>query len=108
MHRQVGDLELDDRGLARRGVLVRHLVMPGEAEETCAIMRFLAKELSRDTYVNIMSQYHPAARVTARPDKYEEINRCVTAREMAAAYDAARREGLHRFDVRRPAGLISP
>ena len=66
MHRQVGDLVLDENGLAVRGLLVRHLVMPDGLEETRQIMGFLA-ELSRDTYVNIMAQYRPAGRVDGRP-----------------------------------------
>ena len=59
MHRQVGDLVLDDEGLAVKGLLVRHLVMPGCLEETREILRFLAQEISVDTYVNVMDQYRP-------------------------------------------------
>src|SRR5262249_31761647 len=64
MHRQVGPLKLDERGLAKRGVLVRHLVMPGEIAGTESIMQFLASEISPDTYVNVMDQYYPAGRVS--------------------------------------------
>jgi len=67
MHRQVGVLKTDRRGLARRGVLVRHLVMPGGAADTAAIMGWLARELSPDTYVNLMAQYRPAHRVPGNP-----------------------------------------
>ena len=98
MHRQVGDLQVDENGLAVRGVLVRHLVMPQGEADTTAIMRFLAAELSPDTYVNIMGQYHPAGKVST--EKYPELHRTITRREMAAAYAAARDAGLHRFDTR--------
>ena len=96
MHRQVGDLILDEHGIAKRGVLVRHLVMPGGASETREIMRFLAEEISRDTYVNIMDQYHPAGKVSHT--SYGEINRRVRVEEVADAYRFAREAGLHRFD----------
>ncbi len=95
MHRQVGDLQLNAQGLAYRGVLVRHLVMPDGEEDTRQIMRFLAAELSRDTYVNIMGQYRPAGKVDG--NKYPELNRRVTAGEMQAARQAAKEAGLHRF-----------
>jgi putative pyruvate formate lyase activating enzyme len=100
MHRQVGPLKTDENGLAKRGLLVRHLVMPGQLEETTAIMRFLATELSPDTYVNIMSQYYPAGKVTGK--KYSEINRRLTPFECRQAKEVARRNGLWRFDERRP------
>jgi putative pyruvate formate lyase activating enzyme len=57
MYRQVGDLVFDENGLAKRGLLVRHLVMPNHVEEGKAIMKFLATEISKDTYVNVMEQY---------------------------------------------------
>ena len=97
MHRQVGALQVDDEGMARRGVLVRHLVMPGLREDAAQIMQFLA-ELSPNTYVNVMAQYHPEGKV--RVDKYAEINRRVRGREVEAAYEAAREAGLWRFDER--------
>jgi putative pyruvate formate lyase activating enzyme len=100
MHRQVGLLKLDENGLAKRGVLVRHLVMPGDVAGTAPIMRFLAEELSPDTYVNIMAQYHPAGKV--RDGKYAEIGRRPAGKEMDQAYAAARAAGLWRFDERRP------
>jgi len=99
MHRQVGELTLDEVGLAKRGLLVRHLVMPGGLEETRAIMHFLAKEISKDTYVNIMAQYYPAGRVN--DENFSEINRHITDNELAQAYALAREMGLHRFDRRR-------
>jgi putative pyruvate formate lyase activating enzyme len=95
MHRQVGELKLDENGLAKRGLLVRHLVMPGDAAGTREVMRFLAGELSPHTYVNIMAQYRPAGRV---PASFPEINRRITADEYRRAFDAAADAGLHRFD----------
>jgi len=99
MHQQVGVLKVDEAGLALRGVLVRHLVMPGLLDDTCHIMRFLAEELSPDTYVNIMDQYYPAWKARTEA-KYAEINRRVFPREMALAYEYARQAGLWRFDTR--------
>jgi putative pyruvate formate lyase activating enzyme len=105
MHRQVGPLVLDDRGLAVRGVLVRHLVMPGQTDEAAAIFQWLSHELSPDTYVNIMGQYRPEYQVgeLARDGtpKYGDIDRRTSSDEMMAAYEAARAAGLHRFDERR-------
>lgn len=98
MHRQVGSLKFDEDGLAKRGVLVRHLVMPGYPEETRAIMKFLANEISPDTYVNVMSQYYPAGKVSS--EKYPEINRHVTEREFHDARRMAQEAGLTRFDKR--------
>jgi putative pyruvate formate lyase activating enzyme len=104
MHRQVGPLRFGEDGIARRGVLVRHLVMPGLADETRAIFRWLAGEVSPDTYINIMGQYRPSFQVAqadrrGRP-KYEDINRRPTVSEMDGAYEAALRAGLWRFDER--------
>ncbi|MCH8095023.1 MAG: radical SAM protein [Chloroflexi bacterium] len=98
MHRQVGPLKFDERGLARRGVLVRHLVMPGEIAGTAEIMSFLAREVSCDTYVNIMQQYYPAGRVNS--EKFEEIDRGVDGSEFKTAMDQAQEAGLWRFDER--------
>jgi putative pyruvate formate lyase activating enzyme len=99
MHRQVGVLKMDERGLARRGVLVRHLVMPGGVAGTREIMEFLAREVSPHTYVNVMAQYYPAGRVSA--EKFAEINRRINHAEHARAMAAALEAGLHRFDERR-------
>jgi putative pyruvate formate lyase activating enzyme len=99
MHRQVGELRLDEDGLAKRGVIVRHLVMPGGIAGTAAIMKFLAEEVSKDTYVNIMAQYYPAGKVG--DEKYEEINRHITSAEYVEAVQAAKAAGLWRFDARR-------
>jgi putative pyruvate formate lyase activating enzyme len=101
MHRQVGDLTFDDNGLARRGLLVRHLVMPNRLAGTRQIMRFLAREISPNTYVNIMAQYRPEGRA----DRYDSINRRITPDEYEEAVQIAREEGLWRFDERRPPKL---
>lgn len=100
MHRQVGPLKLDEKGLARRGLLVRHLIMPGLAAEGAHIMRFLAEELSPDTYVNVMTQYRPAGKVSTQ--KYDEINRAPGGEDYRTVLSAARNAGLWRFDERRP------
>ncbi len=100
MHRQVGELKFDKNGLARRGVLVRYLVMPENTDNTRSIFKFLREELSPDTYINIMDQYRPAGKVT--DSRYSEINRRTTSDEMAEAYEIAREEGLYRFDQRDP------
>jgi putative pyruvate formate lyase activating enzyme len=100
MYAQVGPLEIDDQGLARRGVLIRHLVMPGGLDETRAILEWIATELGRDAYVNLMDQYYPAGRVNA--DRYPEINRRLTSWEFAEARRMAADLGLRRLDERRP------
>jgi putative pyruvate formate lyase activating enzyme len=99
MHRQVGPLKVDEKGIAKRGVLLRHLVMPGDAAGTAKIMQWLAEKCSPDTYVNVMGQYYPSGKVNR--NKYSEINRRVRAHEMEAAYKAAKAVGLWRFDERR-------
>jgi putative pyruvate formate lyase activating enzyme len=106
MHRQVGPLRFGPDGVARRGVLVRHLVMPGQTEEAAAIFEWLAREVSPDTYVNIMTQYRPE-HLVGKPDaggkvRYGSINRRPSWEEIEAAYAAARRAGLWRFDERHP------
>jgi putative pyruvate formate lyase activating enzyme len=104
MHRQVGPLRFAPNGLARRGVLVRHLVMPGQLAEATAIFRWLAGDISPDTYVNIMGQYGPAYEVgtIARNGRkrYDQIARRPGHDEIQAACDAARDAGLWRFDER--------
>ncbi|MCI0455259.1 MAG: radical SAM protein [Candidatus Dadabacteria bacterium] len=100
MHRQVGPLRFDQEGLALRGVLVRHLVMPNQVAGTREIFRFLAGEISRDTYINIMDQYRPEGRVLKVPQKYENIGRRTIRAEYEEALKIAYEEGLYRFDVR--------
>ncbi len=98
MHRQVGPLRFTPNGMARRGLLVRHLVMPGQLDEADAIFQWLARELSPDTYVNIMGQYRPEHEV-GRVPKYNAINRTPSAGEIRAARKLAVRAGLWRFDA---------
>jgi len=99
MRRQVGDLVIDENGLAKRGVLLRHLVMPECESDARSIMRYLAREVSPHTYVNVMSQYRPAGKVSA--EKYPEINRRIFSEEVRRVYEIAKEEGLYRFDERK-------
>jgi len=92
MHRQVGDLELDERGVATRGMLIRHLVLPNGLAGTQEIMHFISRELSTDSYVNVMAQYHPVYKAY----DHELINRSITRTEYLEAFDMAAGEGLHR------------
>jgi len=100
MHAQVGPLVVDEDGLARRGLLIRHLVMPGCLDETRAILEWIATTLGSDTYVNLMDQYHPAGKVGE--SAYPEINRTLTSAEFREAWRIASELGLQRLDVRRP------
>ena len=93
MYRQVGDLEIDDGGVARRGLLVRHLVLPGGLAGTESVMRFLFNEVSSETYVNLMEQYRPCHRAA----EVRALCRPTTAQEYADAMSLAREAGLHRF-----------
>lgn len=93
MHQQVGDLEIVG-GIARRGLLIRHLVMPSGLAGTREIMEFIAKEISLNTYVNIMAQYRPSGEA----DKFPKINRAITHKEYREARNIASSFGLHRFD----------
>jgi putative pyruvate formate lyase activating enzyme len=101
MHRQVGDLDLDEKGVARRGLLVRHLVMPNDLAGTAQIARFLAQEISTDTYINVMGQYRPCHKAHQYPD----LNRMPTRQELQDARQAVLDAGLHRLDER-PSRLI--
>ncbi len=96
MHRQVGDLQLDENGIAERGLLVRHLVMPGGIAGTAQVADFIAREISEHTYVNIMDQYHPCGDAC----RDETIHRRLTAREFRQATEAAKEAGLKRLDPR--------
>jgi putative pyruvate formate lyase activating enzyme len=96
MHRQVGDLVLDDRGIALRGLLVRHMVMPGNIAGTDRVLAFLAGDISPDTYLNLMAQYYPCYRADENPP----LDRPITSEEFAYALDLARRHGLWRLDGR--------
>ena len=103
MHDQVGDLIVDEDSLALRGVILRHLVMPGGVAGTREIMEWVARELGLNTYVNVMAQYYPAGKVSAR--EYVQINRHVSTDEFARARAAAHAAGLWRLDARHSANL---
>jgi putative pyruvate formate lyase activating enzyme len=98
MHRQVGDLVLDEQGIALRGLLVRHLVLPEGLAGTAGIARFLGEEVSRDTYINVMDQYRPCYKAAKMPP----LGRPITRTEYEQALQQAREAGLHRFDKREP------
>jgi putative pyruvate formate lyase activating enzyme len=106
MHRQVGPLKFGPDGVARRGVLVRHLVMPGLLDESAAIFNWLAEAIAPETFINIMAQYRPEYRVgtpgpgTQGRPRYAEINRRPGRDELGEAYALARHAGLWRFDER--------
>ena len=110
MNRQVGPLRFGDDGLARRGLLVRHLVMPGMLEETREILRFVVAELGTGTYVDLMAQYHPAGLVGRNQrDGYHEIDRQLARDEYELAAQFAAELGLARLDRRsRASGLHLP
>ncbi|MCK4839074.1 MAG: radical SAM protein, partial [Desulfobulbaceae bacterium] len=96
MHRQVGDLVVDKKGVARRGLVVRHLVMPGGLAETRSILKFLADKVSPDTYVNVMDQYRPCGRA----QEFPPIDHPLDQGEYEVALDYARQAGLQRLDQR--------
>jgi putative pyruvate formate lyase activating enzyme len=96
MHGQVGDLVLDRRGVAQRGLLIRHLVLPNELAGTAAIVRFLAQEISPDTYLNLMDQYRPCHKA----GKYPELTRRITPKEYRQAIELTQEAGLNRLDKR--------
>jgi putative pyruvate formate lyase activating enzyme len=96
MHRQVGDLVIDDQGLALKGLLVRHLVMPDNIAGSEKVFEFLVKEISAHTYVNVMDQYRPCGEA----HKDEHINRLLSSQEFRDATDMAMNAGLRRLDPR--------
>jgi len=98
MHRQVGNLALDERGVALRGLLVRHLVLPDGLAGTAAIVQFLAQEVSPRTYLNVMDQYRPCHQANL----YPELARRITTKEYHQALDLAQQAGLTRLDRRQP------
>jgi putative pyruvate formate lyase activating enzyme len=92
MHRQVGDLRINSSGIAERGLLIRHLVMPGGAASSEEVLKFIAEEVSVHTYVNIMDQYRPEYRAFDLP----EIGRRITHKEYLEAIQLAKRFRLYR------------
>jgi putative pyruvate formate lyase activating enzyme len=102
MHRQVGDLLLDERGIALKGLLVRHLVLPHGLAGTREVMHFLAQEISENTYVNIMDQFYPCGKISHN----SPLNRRITQGEYSEAVEAAKKEGITRLDKREKLRLI--
>lgn len=94
MHRQVGDLVLDERGIAQRGLLVRHLVLPENLSHTDRVLGFLATEISTNSYLNLMDQYRPCYRA----EVYPPLDRQITQKEYREALKWAKRYGLERLD----------
>jgi putative pyruvate formate lyase activating enzyme len=94
MHRQVGDLVIDEDGVAQRGLLIRHLVLPGGLAGTEQVMAFIAREMSTNSYVNIMAQYRPEFRAAEFP----EMDRGITNEEYRQAVEIAKRYGITRLD----------
>jgi len=92
MHHQVGDLVTDEEGIAVRGLLVRHLVLPGGLASTAEVVRFLSEEISKGTYLNVMAQYHPEYNACS----YPELDRRITPREYSEAVRLAAAAGLSR------------
>lgn len=93
MHRQVGDLKTDDSGIAVKGLLVRHLVLPNDLAGTEKVMEFLATEISTETFVNIMDQYRPLYKAK----QYPELSRPANRAEFQRAVEIARKHGIHRI-----------
>ena len=94
MHRQVGELEIDDSGVAQRGLLVRHLVLPHGLAGIKEIASFLSREISASTYLNIMAQYHPCYQAFNRPQLARSLNQA----EFAEAINLAHQQGLYRLE----------
>lgn len=102
MFRQAGDLQIDEDGIALRGILVRHLVLPEGLAGTKDTMRFLAREISQNTYVNIMDQYHPCGNIPHD----SPLRRRVTSEEYNQAITSAKKEGITRLDKREKLRLV--
>ena len=103
MHRQTGDLEVDEEGIAQRGLLIRHLVLPHGLAGTEHIMNFISNEVSRDTYVNIMNQYHPCYKASQIPS----LNRRISSTEFCEALSLAQEAGIKRMDKINPVRILS-
>jgi len=97
MHRQVGDLVTDQQGVALRGLLIRHLVLPDRLAGTREAMRFLSREISSNTYVNIMDQYRPCGQAFQHPP----LHRRTSIKEFEEAITLAQEEGILRLDRRK-------
>ena len=99
MHRQTGDLEINEEGVAQRGLLVRHLILPHGLAGTEGILTFLSKEISPNTYVNVMAQYHPCYKALGIPG----LGRRISSAEFQQALSLAHEAGLSRLDEVHPA-----
>ncbi len=102
MHRQVGDLVMDESGIARRGLLIRHLVLPHGLADTGEIMQFIAQEISLDSYVNIMAQYRPCGRAS----EVKELADFPSRKDYEAALDMAKEQGITRLDKQKRVFMI--
>jgi putative pyruvate formate lyase activating enzyme len=105
MHRQVGGLQIDEQGLAKRGILVRHLVLPGGLAGTAEIAKFLVEDISPHTYINVMAQYHPAYKAWDSATETHPLNRRTTHEEYRTTVQQVLDAGLQRLDKRLP-GLL--
>jgi len=94
MHRQTGDLITDNKGIAQRGLIIRHLVLPENLAGTEEVMRFISSELSKDSYVNVMDQYHPAYKA----NEFLPLDRRITSEEYNSAIKTTKKYGLWRID----------
>jgi putative pyruvate formate lyase activating enzyme len=94
MYRQVGDLTMDENGIATRGLMVRHLLLPDGLAGTAEVMRFISNEVSKETYVNIMNQYRPRGEVS----RVKEMSRPTAAGAYEKAIEIAKNAGLHRLE----------
>jgi len=103
MHAQVGDLVIDRDGVARRGLLVRHLILPGDLGDTDTVLKFIAEEISPATYVNLMTQYRPLNKAAA----YPELDHRPTIGDFREAQETAVKHGLTRLDDRLPGRMGS-
>jgi putative pyruvate formate lyase activating enzyme len=97
MHRQVGDLNIDENGIAQRGLLIRHLVLPDNLAGTRDIMKFIANKISKNSYVNIMAQYRPCGNAS----KVRQLRRHLDGNEFKEALRIAEEEGITRLDIPR-------
>jgi putative pyruvate formate lyase activating enzyme len=104
MYRQTGDLGIDEEGVAQRGLLVRHLVLPHRLAGTKGIVNFLGKEISSNTYVNIMAQYHPCHKALEIPG----LGRRISSTEFRKALSLAREAGLSRLDKVQSIEILRP
>jgi putative pyruvate formate lyase activating enzyme len=102
MYRQVGDLVIDETGIAQRGILLRHLVLPNGLAGTREIMRFIACQVSKNTYVNIMPQYRPCGRA----GDIKELSFYLSNKDYETALQAAEEEGIQRLDTRKRRFMI--